>query len=125
MSDRNHTASENRSVASRFKPSMVVWPILFGLVGVAYMLWREMHNGLPDEALSLADHWWVFVILVVLFTLFKDFSGMYRLRVMSGAPLKFRHEEIENPGRPSPRRLAFAFAEPVTDATITAVFTAE
>ena len=45
--------------------------------------------------------------------------------VSASAPLKFRHEEIENPGRPSPRRLAFAFAEPVTDATITAVFTAK
>lgn len=90
MKDEGKIQKENRSVASRFKPSMVVWPILFGLVGVGYMLWREMRNGLPDETLGLADHWWVFVILVVLFTLFKDFSGMYRLRVMSGAPLKFR-----------------------------------
>ena len=90
MDTNKDTASENRSVASRFKPSMVIWPILFGLVGVAYMFWREMRDGIPDEPLTLANHWWVFVILVVLFTLFKDFSGMYRLRVMSGAPLKFR-----------------------------------
>ena len=89
MDTNKDTASENRSVASRFKPSMVIWPILFGLVGVAYMFWREMRDGIPDEPLTLANHWWVFVILVVLFTLFKDFSGMYRLRVMSGAPLKF------------------------------------
>ncbi len=82
--------SQNRSVQSRFKPSMVMWPILFGLVGVGYMFWREMHNGIPDEPLTLANHWWVFVILVILFTLLKDFSGMYRLRVMSGAPLTFR-----------------------------------
>ncbi len=53
------------------------------------MFWREMRNGIPDEPLTLANHWWIFVILVVLFTLFKDFSGMYRLRVMSGMPLKF------------------------------------
>ncbi len=90
MSKQPDTASENRSVASRFKPSMVIWPILFGLAGVGYMFWREMRNGIPDEPLTLANHWWVFVILVVLFTLFKDFSGMYRLRVMSGMPLKFR-----------------------------------
>ena len=89
MSKQQDIASENRSVASRFKPSMVIWPILFGLVGVGYMFWREMRNGIPDEPLTLANHWWVFVILVVLFTLFKDFSGMYRLRVMSGMPLKF------------------------------------
>lgn len=82
--------SENRSVASRFKPSMVIWPILFGLLGVGYMLWREMRNGIPDEPIALADHWWVFALLVLLFTLMKDFSGMYRLRVMSGAPLTFR-----------------------------------
>lgn len=90
MSKQPDIASENRSVASRFKPSMVIWPILFGLAGVGYMFWREMRNGILDEPLTLANHWWIFVILVVLFTLFKDFSGMYRLRVMSGMPLKFR-----------------------------------
>ena len=87
---KSHTNRENRSVASRFKPSMVIWPILFGLIGVGYMLYREMHDDIPLEPISLADHWWIFAILVILFTLFKDFSGMYRLRVMSGAPLTFR-----------------------------------
>lgn len=90
MSQTDHTSSSHRSVASRFKPSMVLWPILFGLAGVGYMLWREMHNGLPHESLVLNEYWWVFALLVVLFTLLKDFSGMYRLRVMSGAPLTFR-----------------------------------
>jgi uncharacterized protein (TIRG00374 family) len=69
---------------------MVVWPILFGLIGVGFMLWREMKDGIPHETLGLADHWWVFALLVLLFTLFKDFSGMYRLRVMAGSPLTFR-----------------------------------
>jgi len=90
MSKATKIQKENRSVASRFKPSMVIWPILFGLIGVGYMLWREMHHGIPDEPIALADHWWVFAILVLLCTLMKDFSGMYRLRVMSGAPLTFR-----------------------------------
>lgn len=90
METNKKTASENRSVASRFKPSMVIWPILFGLLGVGYMFWREMRDGIPDEPLMLTQYWWVFVLLVILFTLLKDFSGMYRLRVMSGAPLKFR-----------------------------------
>lgn len=90
MNKDSHIVSENRSVASRFKPSMVVWPILFGLIGVAYMLWREMHDDIPHGPLLLADHWWIFILLVILFTLFKDFSGMYRLRVMSGMPLSFR-----------------------------------
>lgn len=90
MEDTAKKEKENRSVASRFKPSMVVWPILFGLIGVGYMLWREMRNGIPDEPLELNEYWWVFGLLVVLFTLLKDFSGMYRLRVMSGAPLTFR-----------------------------------
>lgn len=90
MSKQPDIASENQSVASRFKPSMVIWPILFGLIGVGYMFWREMRDGIPDEPLTLANHWWVFVLLVILFTLLKDFSGMYRLRVMSGMPLKFR-----------------------------------
>ena len=90
MKEEDKTSKENRSVASRFKPSMVVWPILFGLIGVGVMLWREMKDGIPHETLGLADHWWVFALLVLLFTVFKDFSGMYRLRVMSGAPLTFR-----------------------------------
>ena len=90
MSKDTKIQKQNRSVASRFKPSMVIWPILFGLVGVGYMLWREMHNDIPRGPLVLADYWWVFAILVVVFMLLKDFSGMYRLRVMSGAPLKFR-----------------------------------
>jgi hypothetical protein len=79
----------NNSTSS-IKPSMVIWPILFGLIGVGYMLWREMHNGIPEGPLAVVDHWWVFAILVVIFMLCKDFSGMYRLRVMSGAPLTFR-----------------------------------
>lgn len=90
MEDTAKKEKENRSVASRFKPSMVIWPILFGLVGVGFMLWREMRNGIPDGPLALNEHWWFFALLVVLFTLMKDFSGMYRLRVMSGAPLTFR-----------------------------------
>ena len=90
MSQAEHTSQAHRTVASRFKPSMVVWPILFGLAGVGYMLWRELHTGLPHESLTLNNHWWVFALLVVLFTLMKDFSGMYRLRVMSGKPLTFR-----------------------------------
>jgi len=81
--------SQNKSVESRLKPSMIVWPVLFGLIGVGYMFWREMHNDIPQEPIALADHWWIFALLVVLFTLCKDFSGMYRLRVMSGAPLTF------------------------------------
>lgn len=90
MKEEDKTSKENRSVASRFKPSMVIWPILFGLIGVGFMLWREMKDGIPHETLGLADHWWVFALLVLLFTLFKDFSGMYRLRVMAGSPLTFR-----------------------------------
>ncbi len=84
-----NSTSKNR-VESRFKPMMVVWPILFGLIGVGYMLWREMHNGLPQEPLTMVKHCWVFMLLVVLLTFLKDFSGMYRLRVMSGKPLTFR-----------------------------------
>ncbi len=90
MKEEDKTSKENRSVASRFKPSMVVWPILFGLIGVGFMLWREMKDGIPHETLGLADYWWVFALLVLLFTVFKDFSGMYRLRVMAGSPLTFR-----------------------------------
>lgn len=90
MSPSTDTQKQNRKVASHFKPSMVILPILFGLAGVGYMFWREMHNDLPHEWPVLNDYWWVFVLLVVLFTLLKDFSGMYRLRVMAGTPLTFR-----------------------------------
>ena len=84
-----NSTSKNR-VESRFKPMMVIWPILFGLIGVGYMLWREMHTGIPQEPLTLVKNSWFFMLLVVLLTFLKDCSGMYRLRVMSGAPLTFR-----------------------------------
>lgn len=90
MSKYDKKASENRSIASRFKPSMVMWPILFGLIGVGYMVWREMHNDIPNGPIVVVEHWWIFVLLTLLFTFLKDFSGMYRIRVMSGAPLTFR-----------------------------------
>ena len=54
------------------------------------MLWREMHNDIPSGPIVVSEYWWGFVLLLILLTLFKDFSGMYRLRVMSGAPLTFR-----------------------------------
>ncbi|MBP5510536.1 MAG: hypothetical protein J6Z49_06430 [Kiritimatiellae bacterium] len=44
------------------------------------------------------------------------------LSVSASAPISFKAEEIENPGRPSPRRLAFAFESPVTEATLTTTF---
>jgi uncharacterized protein (TIRG00374 family) len=81
---------QNNQIKSRFKPMMVVWPILFGLIGVGYMLWRELHTDIPQEPLTMVKHYWVFMLLVVLLTFLKDYSGMYRLRVMSGAPLTFR-----------------------------------
>lgn len=84
-----NSTSKNR-VESRFKPMMVIWPILFGLIGVGYMLWREMHMGIPQEPLTMVKNSWFFMLLVVVLTFFKDCSGMYRLRVMSGAPLTFR-----------------------------------
>ena len=87
--EQNSISSKNR-VESSFKPMMIVWPIIFGLIGVGYMLWREMHTGIPQEPLTLVKNSWFFMLLVVFLTFLKDYSGMYRLRVMSGAPLTFR-----------------------------------
>ncbi|MBO4287702.1 MAG: hypothetical protein J5985_06005 [Kiritimatiellae bacterium] len=44
------------------------------------------------------------------------------LDVAASEAISFRMEEIENPGRPSPRRLAFSFDSPVTEATLTTTF---
>lgn len=87
--EQPHTSKE-QAAKSRLKPSMVIWPILFGLIGVGYMVWKELHNGLPTEPISLVDYWWVFAILLVLCMFMKDLSGMYRMRVMSDVPLTFR-----------------------------------
>ena len=46
------------------------------------------------------------------------------LDVSASAPVSFKMEEVENPGRPSPKRMAFSFNEPVLEATLTATFTA-
>ena len=45
-----------------------------------------------------------------------------KMNVTASAPVKFAEELIENPGCPSPKRLAFTFVEPVTEATFTTVF---
>ena len=45
-----------------------------------------------------------------------------KMTVKASAPVAFKEEKIENPGKPSPQRLAFAFKEPVTEATLTTVF---
>ena len=56
---------------------------------------------------------------------FKHPSGKHAmgLEVKASAPLAFGETVIDNPGRPSPKRLAFKFAEPVTTASVTMVFT--
>ncbi len=87
---QNSTQQSQETVAQRLKPSMVIWPILFGLIGVGIMLWREMRGGMPAEPLTLAPHWWLYALLVILCMFCKDYSGMYRLRVMAGVPLNFR-----------------------------------
>ena len=46
------------------------------------------------------------------------------LAVDASADIEFKSEEIENPGKPSPRRLSFAFTKPVTEAWITTTFQA-
>ena len=45
-----------------------------------------------------------------------------KMNVASSAPVKFSTDTIENPSRPDVQRLAFTFAEPVTEATFTTVF---
>jgi hypothetical protein len=55
---------------------------------------------------------------------FKHPSGKHAmgLEVKASAPLAFGETVIDNPGRPSPKRLAFKFADPVTTASITMTF---
>ena len=60
-------------------------------------------------------------------TLTVDAKGKENVRklkmdVTASAPVKFAEELIENPGCPSPKRLAFTFVEPATEATFTTVF---
>lgn len=44
------------------------------------------------------------------------------LDVSSSAPVSYSMEEVENPGRPSPRRLAFSFEKPILEGTLTTTF---
>jgi hypothetical protein len=55
---------------------------------------------------------------------FKHPSGKHAmgLEVKASAPLAFGETVIDNPGRPSPKRLAFKFADPVTTASVTMTF---
>ena len=57
---------------------------------------------------------------------FKKPAGLrtMALDVSASAPVSFKMAEVENPGKPSPKRMAFSFDEPVLEAVITATFTA-
>ena len=46
-----------------------------------------------------------------------------RMNVKASAPVAFAEGRIENPGHADVQRLAFTFAEPVTEATFTTIFT--
>ena len=58
---------------------------------------------------------------------FKKTAGVRKMKlaVAASAPVAFSSEKIENPSRPSPERMSFAFEKPVTDAEITMVFSAQ
>ena len=45
-----------------------------------------------------------------------------KMDVQTSAPVTFRDEKIENPGKPDVTRLGFAFDQPVTNATFTLVY---
>ena len=49
-------------------------------------------------------------------------SRKLKMDVASSAPVKFSTDTLENPSRPDVQRLAFAFAEPVTEATFTTTY---
>ena len=55
---------------------------------------------------------------------FRKPSGVRTLKmdVLASAPVTFRDERIENPGRQDVTRLGFAFTKPVTNATFTTVY---
>ena len=52
-------------------------------------------------------------------------SRAMKMSVKASAPVRFSKEIIENPGLSDVQRLAFTFAEPVTEATFTTVFSPE
>jgi len=59
------------------------------------------------------------------FTFRKPHKGSARtlkMDVQASAPVTFRDEKIENPGRPDVTRLGFTFERPVTNATFTLVY---
>ena len=56
---------------------------------------------------------------------FRKKKGLRTLgmSVEASAPVAFRHEVIENKPRPDVTRLGFAFMQPVTNATLSLVYT--
>ena len=52
----------------------------------------------------------------------KNWGRKLKMDVVSSAPVSFREEKVENPHRPDVTRLAFTFAEPVTTATFSTVY---
>ena len=65
---------------------------------------------------------WLYV--AVMHFAFKKPTGkrLMTLDVTASAPIAFKSEKIENPEMPSPERMAFSFAQPAMEATVSAVF---
>ena len=101
---RTMTFNRSRRTVSITDKASFTEPASFEVPVITYREW--MRNG---DAMS--------------FTFKKpDGRRTMSLDVTASSPLVFSSEEVENPGKPSPCRMKFAFGQPVTAAEITTVF---
>lgn len=86
-----------KNIANSIDAKMTIWPILFGIIGVAIMLWYDLGDDLNKNSIALYTRWitlpngaqlaipgWIFMIIAMLMMVGRDLSGMYRTRIMAG-----------------------------------------
>lgn len=80
---------QNENILRNVKPSRIIWPILFGLGVVGYMLYREFDpNSFSQISFTRFMLLWLFISLLMM--AIRDIGYIIRLKVLSEGDLSWR-----------------------------------
>lgn len=92
MSKKQHGDTTEQTVKNGLKTKHAIWPILFGLLGVGYMVFHELeditHSPAPLSDYVTPNTLW-FLLLAVALIAVRDLAGMGRLYLLADKKLRF------------------------------------
>lgn len=92
MAKKKTVDTTEQAVKNGLRTKHVVWPILFGLIGVTYMVFSEMSN-MVHSPVPLSNYIHpataVFLLLAVVLIAIRDLAGMGRLYLLADKKLRF------------------------------------